>query len=81
MAKKVRLLKVIVQTVWVEIDDASDIVEERISDPTIVSAADWPGFYEAWAADWAALQAQVAASSVPSLNRAQRRAKVPANGQ
>lgn len=84
MAKKAMLLRVHVQTVWVEVDEEAGTVEERMDTGVAVLAADWPGFYEAWTADWARLQAEVAASSVPPLNRAQRRAKKPAvttNGQ
>lgn len=63
MTRQVRLLKVLVQTVWVEMDDETGDIAERVGGMVAVPAADWSTFYERHTADFAALQQRVAAES------------------
>lgn len=63
MTKRARLLKVLVQTIWVETDDTTDTITEHVGGTVAVPAADWPTFYERHTADFAALQRTVAAES------------------
>lgn len=86
MSKKAMLLKVLVQTVWIEIGE-DGTVEEKVGGAVAVPAANWPNFYEQWQQDFNALSAQVALESAPFMNRSQRRskdkikAKVDSNGE
>lgn len=61
--KRALLLKVAVTTVWVEVDDETGLVEERVGSQVIVPAPEWPGFYDAWVADFELLQKRVEAES------------------
>lgn len=73
MAKRAHLLKIMVQTVWVVVDDATGDVVEQADPGVVVPAAEWPTFYERHSADFAAMQ-EVVAAEVPESapNRAKR---------
>ena len=81
MARRAHLLKVMVQTVWVVVDDATGDVVEQADPGVVVPAAEWPNFYERHVADFAAIQELVAAevpeSGGAGPNRAKQRAKRP----
>lgn len=61
MTRQARLLKVLVQTVWVEMDDETGDIVEQVGGMVAVPAAEWPTFYERHTADFAALQKNLAA--------------------
>ena len=64
MARQAVLLKVQIQTVWVEVDTETGLAVEHIDPPIILPSASWAGFYDKWAKDWAAMQERVAAADV-----------------
>lgn len=80
--KHAYLTKVLVQTVWVVVDDATGEATEMADSGVSVPAADWPGFYERHCAEFAAIRAATMAEGTgepapraPGPNRASRRAK------
>lgn len=81
MSKHAHLVKVLVQTVWVVVDDETGVATEMADPGVVVPAAEWPTFYERHAADFAAIQAATSLESestpVATPNRAARRAKKP----
>lgn len=58
--RRAHLLKVLVQTVWVVIDDETGDAVEMADGGVVVPAADWPAYPARHAADFAAIQASVA---------------------
>lgn len=60
MAKSAHLTKVMVQTVWVVVDDETGIAAEMADTGVAVPAAEWPGFYDRHCKDFAAIQVQTA---------------------
>ena len=50
--KTTHLLKVLVQTVWVEVDSVTGNAEEKVGATVHVTADAWPGFYAAWQKSW-----------------------------
>lgn len=52
MARHAVLVKVIVQTVWAEVDTETGMAVEHIDRPAVVQADEWEGFYEKWRGDW-----------------------------
>ena len=61
MTKRAYLTKVMVQTVWVVVDDETGAATEMADAGVAVPAADWPTFYERHATDFAAIQEATAA--------------------
>ena len=55
-------LKVFVQTIWVVVDDEAGTVTEHTDGGVTIPASEWSTFYDRWTADFAVLQATVAAS-------------------
>jgi len=81
MSQHAHLTKIMVQTVWVVIDDETGVATEMADSGVSIPAAEWPGFYERHCADFASIQASVAeAPTTTEPNRAQRRAKAPRAG-
>jgi hypothetical protein len=78
VSKHAHLTKVLVQTVWVVIDDETGVATEMADAGVTVPAAEWPSFYERHCADFAAVQAAAAAESngqtVKKRTRAPKRA-------
>lgn len=64
--KHAYLTKVIVQTVWVEVDDVTGVAVEMADSGVTVPASAWPGFYENHASDFAGIQAALAAEGKPT---------------
>lgn len=58
--KRALPLKIFVQTIWVVLDDETGTVIEQTDGGVTIPAAEWPTFYEKWAADFATLQENVA---------------------
>jgi len=56
MAKSVRLLKMFVQTVWVEIEEDGQVVEQADSGVWVPAKA-WPDFFPNWQRQWEQLVA------------------------
>lgn len=52
MAKHVYLTKVLVQTVWVVVDDETGVATEMTDAGVTVPASEWPTFYEHHTADF-----------------------------
>ena len=50
--KTAHLVKVITQTVWVEVDSVTGNAEEKVGAAVHVTADAWPGFYAAWQKSW-----------------------------
>jgi len=76
MSKHAHLIKVMVQTVWVVVDDDTGIATEMADSGVAIPAAEWEGFYSRHCADFAAIQEATAAEpAVVGPNRVQRRAK------
>jgi hypothetical protein len=50
--KTAHLVKVLVQTVWVEIDSDSGHATEKVGTPVVVPAENWEGFYTTWKESW-----------------------------
>lgn len=84
MSKHAHLVKVMVQTVWVVINDETGTATEMADPGVVVPAAEWPTFYERHAADFASIQEAVATEEAPPFvavpNRAARRAKPKPSG-
>jgi hypothetical protein len=64
MARHAILIKVVVQTVWAEVDTESGMAVEHVDPQTIVPADEWAGFYEKWAGDWNTVRHLVSDSDV-----------------
>ena len=50
--KTAHLVKVIVQTVWVEVDSETGNAAEQVGPAVSVTADAWPTFYPAWQKAW-----------------------------
>src|ERR1700677_1770622 len=63
--KTAHLLKVLVQTVWVEIDSETGEAVEKVGAPAVVPASSWPEFYAAWKKDWDEIYPILRAAAAP----------------
>lgn len=73
MAKRAHLVKVLVQTVWVVVDDETGTAEEFADTGVSVPAAEWPGFYKRHVADFQTIQATTAAEGAVTANGSRTR--------
>lgn len=64
MARHAVLIKVVVQTVWAEIDTESGMAIEHVDPMLPVPANEWPSFFEKWSYDWAVIREAVAQADV-----------------
>lgn len=60
MAKQAVLIKVMVQTVWAEVDTETGLALEHIDPPIPIPAGQWAEFYERWIEDWSSVRQRVA---------------------
>lgn len=59
MSKHAHLLKVLVQTIWVVVDDKDGSAIEMTDSGLIVSAKEWPDFFDKHSIDFKAIQDSV----------------------